>query len=310
VAVSEDRNRKCRKTMEDSHTFIYNYGDHCDDGYFAVFDGHAGHVCAEWCSKQVHSLVEAWIKANEKAKMKDPVPHALSSAFREVDTHLARMNMQSSGCCAAVAIVRWEPFIYQGNTTKRRVLYAANVGDTRVVLCRAGKAYRLTYDHKGSDEHESKRITNLGGIMINNRVNGVLAVTRSLGDTYMKELVTGAPYTTETVLRHDDEFIIVACDGLWDVCNDSTAVELIRHIKDPKEASQTLVDYALENFSTDNLTCMVIRLNQDAVSPNGHICQQETNTAAGRLEGYQSDKADIEHVEMDQMGGGESIVSH
>lgn len=44
---------------------------------------------------------------------------------------------------------------------------------------------------------------------------GVLAVTRALGDSYMKELVTGHPYTTESVVQHDlDEFIILACDGV------------------------------------------------------------------------------------------------
>jgi serine/threonine protein phosphatase PrpC len=49
---------------------------------------------------------------------------------------------------------------------------------------------------------------------MNNRVNGVLAVTRSLGDAAMKEFVVGSPYTTETSLSDDDTFLIVACDGV------------------------------------------------------------------------------------------------
>lgn len=73
---------------------------------------------------------------------------------------------------------------------------------------------RLTYDHKGSDSQEAKRITDAGGFVMNNRVNGVLAVTRSLGDASMKEFVVGSPYTTETVLDEEDEFLIVACDGV------------------------------------------------------------------------------------------------
>jgi serine/threonine protein phosphatase PrpC len=73
----------------------------------------------------------------------------------------------------------------------------------------------LSYDHKGSDENEGKRIANAGGLILNNRVNGVLAVTRALGDAYLKDLVTGHPYTTETVIQPDaDEFIILACDGV------------------------------------------------------------------------------------------------
>jgi protein phosphatase PTC1 len=96
----------------------------------------------------------------------------------------------------------------------RRVLYTANVGDARAVLSRGGKAVRLTYDHKGSDKQEAKRIMDAGGFVMNNRVNGVLAVTRSLGDSSMKEFVVGSPYTTETELSEDDEFLVIACDGV------------------------------------------------------------------------------------------------
>ena len=103
----------------------------------------------------------------------------------------------------------------QEKASRQRVLYTANVGDARAILCRNGKALRLSYDHKGSDENEGKRIASAGGLVLNNRVNGVLAVTRALGDAYLKDLVTGHPYTTETVIQPDaDEFVILACDGV------------------------------------------------------------------------------------------------
>lgn len=73
---------------------------------------------------------------------------------------------------------------------------------------------RLTYDHKGTDKQEAKRIMDSGGFVMSGRVNGVLAVTRSLGDSSMKEFVVGAPYTTETELTDDDELLILACDGV------------------------------------------------------------------------------------------------
>lgn len=53
-----------------------------------------------------------------------------------------------------------------------------------------------------------------GGFVMSGRVNGVLAVTRSLGDSSMKEFVVGSPYTTETHIYDEDEFIILACDGV------------------------------------------------------------------------------------------------
>lgn len=107
----------------------------------------------------------------------------------------------------------------------RRVLYCANAGDARGVLCRGGKAIRLTYDHKGSDKQEAKRIMDAGGFVMSGRVNGVLAVTRSLGDSSMKEFVVGAPYTTETELAEEDEFIILACDGVSYTTRDSGAAD-------------------------------------------------------------------------------------
>jgi protein phosphatase PTC1 len=161
----------------------------------------------------------------------------------------------------------------------RRVLYTANAGDARGVLCRAGRAVRLTYDHKGSDKQEAKRITDAGGFVMSGRVNGVLAVTRSLGDSSMKEYVVGSPYTTETELGSEDEFLILACDGvsslvgclcfevfivcvilqLWDITGDQGAIDLIRHISDAQAAAETLVKHALERQTNDNVTVLVVR---------------------------------------------------
>jgi protein phosphatase PTC1 len=167
-------------------------------------------------------------------------------------------------------------------SASRRVLYSANAGDARGVLCRAGKAVRLTYDHKGSDKQEAKRIMDAGGFVMSGRVNGVLAVTRSLGDSSMKEFVVGSPYTTETELCEEDEFLILACDGvsklkrliciytdvgfhqLWDVAGDQQAVDLIREIPNAQEASKILLSYALGKSTTDNVTILVVRFKKEA----------------------------------------------
>lgn len=291
VGVWEDRNKKCRRTMEDTHSFLYNFlasnpgqsGNgspksesrpsdtlstemvESDNGYFAIFDGHAGTFAADWCGKKLHVILEDVIKKNPKT----PLPELLDQTFTAVDAQLEKLPLKNSGCTAAIAVLRWEarpsndrsaatgPAITlpiasknsnnstekvdgaeekfaeaesstkhdlsttsvssKSSSSRQRVLYTANVGDARIILCRNGKALRLSYDHKGSDENEGKRIANAGGLILNNRVNGVLAVTRALGDAYMKDLVTGHPYTTETVIQPDlDEFIIIACDGVSD----------------------------------------------------------------------------------------------
>ncbi|OTA93267.1 hypothetical protein M434DRAFT_73519 [Hypoxylon sp. CO27-5] len=263
VGVWEDRNKKCRRTMEDTHAFLYNFlhtpAPHLDmietdNGYFAIFDGHAGTFAADWCGKKLHLILEDTIRRNPNV----PIPELLDQTFTSVDAQLEKLPLKNSGCTAAIAVLR--------TAVRQRVLYTANVGDARIILCRAGKALRLSYDHKGSDENEGKRIANAGGLILNNRVNGVLAVTRALGDTYMKDLVTGHPYTTETVIQPEvDEFIIIACDGLWDVCNDQDAVDLVRDEQDPVVASKKLVDHALARFSTDNLSCMIVRFDKAAL---------------------------------------------
>ncbi len=304
VGVTEDKNKKCRRTMEDTHAYLYNFlstpapllgpdwesspgkdglgptddgdsqaqGSHVvetDNGYFAIFDGHAGTFAADWCGKKLHVLLEDMIRKHPNT----PVPELLDQTFTNVDQQLEKLPVKNSGCTAITAVLRWEDRIpnaqsatgssavapvaaaaakaasesaasnnvadgsaksgangkstapstnassiipkLQDSASRHRVLYTANVGDARIVLCRNGKALRLSYDHKGSDENEGKRISNAGGLILNNRVNGVLAVTRALGDAYMKDLVTGHPYTTETVIQPDiDEFLILACDGV------------------------------------------------------------------------------------------------
>jgi protein phosphatase PTC1 len=301
VGVTEDKNKKCRRTMEDTHAYLYNFlstpapnitpvpnapltraptgfslfesktndstatdlslsprvsvGNkdmvETDNGYFAIFDGHAGTFAADWCGKKVHLLLEDIIRKNPNS----PIPELLDQTFTLVDQQLEKLPLKNSGTTAVVAVLRWEDRIpnsqsatgstaiapataqaaSQGENTdstppeqlesklresasRQRVLYTANVGDARIILCRNGKALRLSYDHKGGDENEGKRIAGAGGLILNNRVNGVLAVTRALGDAYMKDLVTGHPYTTETVIQPDiDEFLILACDGVSDI---------------------------------------------------------------------------------------------
>ncbi|KAJ4002033.1 phosphatase 2C-like domain-containing protein [Lentinula boryana] len=160
----------------------------------------------------------------------------------------------------------------------RRVFYCGNVGDARGVMCRNGTATRLTHDHKPSDSDEQARIRGAGGIVLRGRVFGTLAVSRSLGDHMryeslkLKDLVIGTPYLSRTELKENDEFCVIACDGLWDVISDQDAVDLVRDIGDAEKASQMLVNYALKNdnmISRDNVTVMVIRFTNS--SPSNHL---------------------------------------
>lgn len=261
VGVAENKNAKFRKTMEDVHTYVKNFASRLDWGYFAVFDGHAGSQASKWCGSHLHTVVEQKLLEDETRDVREVLNESFVSVDRQINTKLSG----NSGCTAAVCILRWElPDDVDNQTSDfsqhTRKLYTANVGDSRIVLFRNGKSIRLTYDHKASDLLEMQRVENAGGLIMKSRVNGMLAVTRSFGDKFFDGLVVGNPFTTSVQLTSNDEFLILACDGLWDVIDDQDACELIRDIREPNEAAKTLVRYALENGTTDNVTAMVVYL--------------------------------------------------
>lgn len=333
-----------RRTMEDAHSIVVPFGGIRGQGFFAIFDGHAGKQAAEWCGQHFATCLLRALSEDHQGS----VPDVLNQTFHDVDAYLSKLSEDSdgkmhSGCTAVTAFLRledsdgkqsfvppsfnpidaalvhapspdgneqnsdqenvdpetsrmsgagrikhafkalserrsptsesqssdekeetWTP---SADIPARRVLYCANAGDARGVLCRGGKAVRLTYDHKGSDKQEAKRIVDAGGFVMSGRVNGVLAVTRALGDSAMKEYVVGAPYTTETELSEEDEFLILACDGLWDVVDDQKAVDLVRAIADPRQAAEDLLDYAYKNYSSDNVTVLVVRFRNPSEPP-------------------------------------------
>merc|ERR1719223_1642538 len=133
----------------------------------------------------------------------------------------------SSGCTACVCLLQEE--------RNSRVIYPAHLGDSRTVMARGGNATRMTSmtDHKATDPLEAKRVIEAGGHIINDRVNGMLAMTRALGDHLLKmpilpnDVVSNVPDITSTDLTAQDTFVILACDGVWDVISDQQAVELV-----------------------------------------------------------------------------------
>ena len=279
VGVAEDTNLKFRRSMEDVHTYVKNFASRLDWGYFAIFDGHAGSQASEWCGSHLHTMIEKDILEDESKDIRE----ILNDSFVQIDKQINSKLEGNSGCTAAVCVLRWE--LPDSNSTHndshngtnnskdidneypialsqhKRKLYTANVGDSRIVLFRNGNSIRLTYDHKASDILEMQRVEAAGGLIMKSRVNGMLAVTRSLGDKFFDTLVIGNPFTTSVEITTEDEFLIIACDGLWDVIDDQEACELIQDIDDPNEAANTLVKYALNNGTTDNITVMVVMLS-------------------------------------------------
>ncbi|KAG7857330.1 hypothetical protein KL919_003967 [Ogataea angusta] len=104
VGVCENRNSRYRPSMEDVHTYVANFAERLDWGYFAVFDGHAGKNAARWCGSNLHNILVEKIMDDDNVDLREN----LNNSFLEADVQMEREIQGSSGCTAAVAVLRWE----------------------------------------------------------------------------------------------------------------------------------------------------------------------------------------------------------
>lgn len=101
------------------------------------------------------------------------------------------------------------------------MLYVANVGDTRAVLYKSGTAERLSIDDKCDNPEENSRVKTAGGIILDNRLGGVLAVTRAFGDHSLTRVgLIAVPHIVKYILKPFDKYLVIASDGIWDELSD------------------------------------------------------------------------------------------
>jgi serine/threonine protein phosphatase PrpC len=246
--VADTMNAKCRQSMEDAHVLVDAFNGVSTDAFFGVYDGHGGRGVVEFVERRLADNVARELSFDPKRTPAECV----TCAYLVTDIESRKAGLCSSGCTAVTCLV----------TTRegRRWIYCANVGDARIVVSeRGGGARRMTFDHKATDPGEKKRIEEAGGFVMRSRVLGMLAVSRSFGDHGLKQFVSARPHT-EDMCVDDADFMILACDGLWDVIDDADAVEMVRRSAAAAEAdcARALVDAALEKGSTDNITVMVV----------------------------------------------------
>ncbi|KAJ1436978.1 hypothetical protein SESBI_03813 [Sesbania bispinosa] len=162
----------------------------------------------------------------------------------------------------------------------KRSLLVANAGDCRAVLSRQGRAIEMSKDHRPNCIKERKRIESLGGFIDDGYLNGQLGVTRALGDWHlegMKEMSErGGPLSAEPELKlmtltKEDEFLIIASDGIWDVFSSQNAVDFARRRlqehNDEQLCCKEMVQEAIKRGSTDNLTVVMVCFNSEPPPP-------------------------------------------
>ncbi|XP_027361213.1 probable protein phosphatase 2C 8 [Abrus precatorius] len=265
-----------RRVMEDAvkvvPAFVAAEQRSCGYDFFAVYDGHGGTMVANACRDRLHVLVAEEVK--ESAEKGLDWCKVMCSCFMKMDGEIGVGGDEAEedgggntvGSTAAVVVVGKEEIV------------VANCGDSRAVLCRGGVAVPLSRDHKPDLPDEKERIEAAGGRVINwngNRVLGVLATSRSIGDHCMKPFVISQPETNVYARTESDEFVVVASDGLWDVVSNKFVCEVVRSclhgqmrrnlkqdsiISYATEAAALLAELAMARGSKDNISVIVIQL--------------------------------------------------
>ncbi|EKX47810.1 hypothetical protein GUITHDRAFT_69206 [Guillardia theta CCMP2712] len=260
--------------------------------FCAVFDGHSGSQISDYAAGRMPALLalEAWYRSPltpdtqvhqvtaslELLTLRTGSEEVFDKRVRETRfrDHVVNDGRKSERRHVSLSLLWLLILLVAGSTANVAlllgdVLHVANLGDSRAVLCRNGFAQALSEDHKPDLPSEKARIESLDG-----RVewrgcwrviggSGIaafrgLAVSRALGDVPWKvpvSYVEGTPDVTSTKLTADDEFLIIGCDGVWDVLNNQEAVDLAR----PCRRRRVMInEQALERGSKDNVTVAVM----------------------------------------------------
>jgi serine/threonine protein phosphatase PrpC len=143
----------------------------------------------------------------------------------------------------------------------------ANAGDTRCVLWKKDAVKRISTDHKPDLPEEKEFIEENGGFVENNSVNGMLAVSRCLGDGFIGSVIRATPDVSTHKIDHKCK-IIVACDGIWDVISDQVAFDIVNSSDNPLSAAEALRTAALREASQDNLSVVVVFIDKE-----GPLCK-------------------------------------
>mmetsp|Transcript_20326 Transcript_20326/g.31754 ORF Transcript_20326/g.31754 Transcript_20326/m.31754 type:complete len:386 (+) Transcript_20326:123-1280(+) len=199
-----------------------------------VFDGHSGPQIAEYAAKRLPAMLgtENWY-SSENLPQTSEVSESLKSAFERVDAEI--ISRVSGGSLTGGSTGNFALLLED-------TLYVANLGDSRAVLSSQGIAVALSEDHKPDLPREKERIEGLDGRVEWRgcwRVMGSagpaafrgLAVSRAFGDVDWKvpvPLVESIPDVTCHKITEDDEFLIIGCDGVWDVLSNQKAVDIAR----------------------------------------------------------------------------------
>lgn len=246
---------------------------------FGVFDGHgnSGHLVSSLIKSRLKASISTLKQTTNLTDLTDFISYSIQMAVQSVEN--SNIEIKDSGSTLCVVLV-------SGNT-----LICANIGDSRCIIGTKSPtliAEPLSNDHKPSNPKESSRILKFGGkisetniypekeqilrVWSNNPKAPGLAMTRSIGDKYLKKVgVISQPEITSRVLTKEDKFLIIASDGIWDVLTNEEVIQIVGKELEgchAKVACQVLVEEAAKRWlargdCVDDISVVVVLLNSE-----------------------------------------------
>ena len=307
-----------RYRMEDAHLHSLN---NSNLDIFGVFDGHGGKEVSQFVKNHFipefmknkntkyedipNSLIETFLKMDELLKTPEGKNELiqLNKLSKAEDDEQDKKNKKNNeknfykffeaknaedcdianitGCTACVSVIN----------EKNKKIYFANAGDSRAVICKNGIGYQMSHDHKPDSAKEKNRVYKSGGWVNEGRIKGNLNLSRSLGDLEYKQdknlnpkdqMITAYPEINIEIIDDTCEFIIIACDGVWDCLSPQDACNYVRNrlydqktgisnnnIKISKiieEMMDSIIadDITNENgIGCDNMSCIIIQFKHN-----------------------------------------------
>lgn len=230
--------------------------NNADVSLYGIFDGHGGYQAAQFCREYLLQAIGA------DTDWESNPTQTISRCFHSVDREFsakARAQSLNDGTTAITAA------FHNGK------IIVGNAGDSRAVLVhRGGRVTPMSIDHHPDRKDEETRIRKLGGKLIHWgrwRVEGVLAVSRAIGDVSLQPYITCEPEIMEKKIDHEDEYLVIASDGLWDVLENEDVGKLVTvYGKDFIHLAKMLCTEALKKGSSDNITALVIDVKKRDIS--------------------------------------------
>ena len=260
----EDQNIDSEIIMEDKSKSIENFNNDKNQMIFEIFDGHGGDEMSTYLQNNLAQIYKQNLLLN-----KGNIILSLKNAFRDADDEMRnQLNIEGLGSTGTLVHIRWE-------SENDLVVYSANVGDSRVSLISPEHIIRLSYDHRTTDEKEKKRILESGLEIIDNRINGTLMLTRIFGNYEYKNNnedneedendnkgLICEPFISKINidLNIENQFLILASDGIWDAINEEEIQHIIQNHYDTQQICSITIKNCLRNEAWDNMSIFAIKL--------------------------------------------------